>query len=295
MGKITKLAVLTVFGLIVTVHIGIAQTSLDRRVERGNATQEMQTEGLSAAHSRLPVGSRVRVTNPANNQDIEVTIIGQIPASSRRIIDLSPGAAAALGLRSGGQVMVTTLGQDTAPTAGTEIDRSAPPFSVTINNYIINPEQAQPEEVKEEPRMASQPAPVQPEPAAQPAPVQVAEAPPAPPPEPPPPPPVPDPVQEDPKAKPLYDRPPVFNVQIIPDRLPDPGSSKIYRLMVGVYNGVDNAFPVYQQLRAAGFQVMQEQAGDMCRVFAANIPASMVYHAAQRLGAIGFEQVWIQE
>jgi hypothetical protein len=92
----------------------------------------------------------------------------------------------------------------------------------------------------------------------------------------------------------FYTSPPVNNVRIIPG-LPDPHSGKVYRLFVGTYQGVDNAFRVYQQLQAAGFEVAQEQAGDMCRLFAAGIPASRVYYAAQRLGAIGFEQVWILE
>jgi hypothetical protein len=92
----------------------------------------------------------------------------------------------------------------------------------------------------------------------------------------------------------LYTSPPVNNIRIIPG-LPDPHGNKVYRLLVGTYQGVENAFRVHQQLQAAGFDVAQEQAGDMCRLFAVNIPASRVYYAAQRLGAIGFEQVWIHE
>jgi hypothetical protein len=91
-----------------------------------------------------------------------------------------------------------------------------------------------------------------------------------------------------------YTAPPVSNVQIIP-ALPSPHSGKTYRLLVGNYSSVDSAFHVYRQLMQAGFQAVQEQAGAMFRVFAVDIPAPSVYYAAQRLGAIGFEQVWIHE
>jgi len=64
---------------------------------------------------------------------------------------------------------------------------------------------------------------------------------------------------------------------------------------VGTYPSVDGAFHDYRQLQAAGFEAVQEQAGAMCRVYAVGIPAPSVYYAAQRLGAIGFEQVWVQE
>jgi len=92
----------------------------------------------------------------------------------------------------------------------------------------------------------------------------------------------------------LFTAPPVNNVRIIP-ALPNPHSGKTYRLLVGTYPGIDSAFHVYRQLKAAGFEAIQEQAGTMCRVYAAGIPAASVYYAAQRLGAIGFEQVWVHE
>jgi hypothetical protein len=91
-----------------------------------------------------------------------------------------------------------------------------------------------------------------------------------------------------------YTAPPVSNVKIIP-ALPSPHSGRTYRLLVGTYPGVDSAFHVYRQLKTAGFEAVQEQAGNMCRVFAVGIPAPSVYYAAQRLGAIGFEQVWVHE
>lgn len=52
---------------------------------------------LTAAHRTLPIGTRVRVTNLANGRAIEVRINDRGPVIRDRIIDLSYGAARALG------------------------------------------------------------------------------------------------------------------------------------------------------------------------------------------------------
>ena len=75
-------------------------------IQEGTATTELQTGGLDAAHPNRPIGSKLKVKNPANGTEVEVTIKGRIPASLGRIIDLSPAAAQAIGLRSGGSVVV---------------------------------------------------------------------------------------------------------------------------------------------------------------------------------------------
>ena len=79
------------------------------RTQTGNATQEMQAPGLSAAHNSLPIGSKARIRSPSNGREIVVTITERIPTSTRRIIDLSPAAAYALELGFGGPVIVTPL------------------------------------------------------------------------------------------------------------------------------------------------------------------------------------------
>jgi len=304
-----KRVFLALLGLFCAVGLCMAQ-NWQARHQIGTATQEMKTEGMSAAHSRIPIGSKAKITNPANGLEIEVTITAQIPESSQRIIDLSPSAARALDIGSGGPVMVVSLSsqspQDPASQSSeVDVQMGKQPFNITINNYIMNPDKLgspenRPEspvqDVKTEqgnaadlPYMAAETAvlpvtrpSVQPEapssaqPAAQPA-VQPAAQP------------------ADLSAKTsLFTAPPVYDPQIIPG-LPNPNTNKVYRLMVGTYPGVDSAFAVYRQLQAAGFDVIQEQAGDMCKVFAAGIPASRVYYAAKRLGAIGFSQIWIQE
>lgn len=52
---------------------------------------------LTAAHKTLPFGTKVKVTNLANNQSVEVTINDRGPYVDGRVIDLSKAAAEALG------------------------------------------------------------------------------------------------------------------------------------------------------------------------------------------------------
>ena len=76
--------------------------------QRGMATQEM-TGSFFAAHSILPTGSTAKVTNLANNKEVTVTITRRLNPSDTRIIDLSPGAAAALDIGKGGPVIIEVL------------------------------------------------------------------------------------------------------------------------------------------------------------------------------------------
>jgi rare lipoprotein A (peptidoglycan hydrolase) len=61
---------------------------------------------LTAAHATLPLGSRVRVTLVDSDRSVIVTITDR-PGTRRRIIDLSRGAASALGILSRGVAVVT--------------------------------------------------------------------------------------------------------------------------------------------------------------------------------------------
>lgn len=63
---------------------------------------------FTAAHRTLPFGSQVRVTNLKNNRSVVVTINDRGPFTHGRLIDVSTGAADALGFRSAGiaQVMI---------------------------------------------------------------------------------------------------------------------------------------------------------------------------------------------
>jgi cell division septation protein DedD len=77
--------------------------------------------------------------------------------------------------------------------------------------------------------------------------------------------------------------------------LPDPNSGRLFQLQVGAYNSPEGATQAFQLLRIAGFDAVQEQTGDVFRVYADGVPAVTVQFAAQRLGVMGFRQVWIRE
>ena len=61
---------------------------------------------LTAAHATLPLGSQVRVTLANSERSVVVTITDR-PGTRSRIIDLSRGAASALGILSQGVAVVT--------------------------------------------------------------------------------------------------------------------------------------------------------------------------------------------
>jgi rare lipoprotein A len=74
---------------------------------------EAATAGaLTAAHRTLPFGTRVRVTNLANNRVVTVQITDRGPFIANRVIDLSYEAAAAIGMTEAG---VTPVRLDVLP------------------------------------------------------------------------------------------------------------------------------------------------------------------------------------
>jgi rare lipoprotein A len=58
--------------------------------------------GYTAAHKTLPFGTRVRVTSPSTGRSVVVRINDRGPFVGNRIIDLSVGAARAIGLVNSG-------------------------------------------------------------------------------------------------------------------------------------------------------------------------------------------------
>ena len=80
----------------------------------GNRTasgERFDPERLTAAHRTLPLGSRVRVTNPGSGESVVVRINDRGPFHGNRVIDLSTAAARTIGLlRSGtGRVSLALL------------------------------------------------------------------------------------------------------------------------------------------------------------------------------------------
>ena len=71
--------------------------------------QAFRPAGLTAAHKKLPFGTRVKLTNPRTGASTVVTINDRGPFTRGRDIDLSPGAARAIGLTSVGTVCAEIL------------------------------------------------------------------------------------------------------------------------------------------------------------------------------------------
>ena len=67
--------------------------------------------GMTAAHRTLPFGTRVQVTNHSNGRSVVVTINDRGPFVRGRVIDLSRGAAAAVGMGGLAHVSLSVLGR----------------------------------------------------------------------------------------------------------------------------------------------------------------------------------------
>jgi rare lipoprotein A len=61
---------------------------------------------LTAAHTTLPFGTKVKVTNPKTNRSVKVTITDRGPFAPGRVIDLSRKAARKLDIIDAGVVPV---------------------------------------------------------------------------------------------------------------------------------------------------------------------------------------------
>ncbi|MEL6137820.1 MAG: septal ring lytic transglycosylase RlpA family protein [Cyanobacteria bacterium J06628_6] len=69
---------------------------------RSASGEVFNQNAMTAAHRYLPFGTQVRVTNLNNGRQVVVRINDRGPFSGGRVIDLSAGAAGAIGLRSAG-------------------------------------------------------------------------------------------------------------------------------------------------------------------------------------------------
>jgi rare lipoprotein A len=98
---------------------------------------------VSAAHATLPLPSMVEVTNLDNGRSITVRVNDRGPYKSGRIIDLSRGAAEALGYRTHGlaHVRVRYLGPGELPN-GVQTARSEGPPSVNPTPPVQPAQQA---------------------------------------------------------------------------------------------------------------------------------------------------------
>ncbi|WP_342774797.1 septal ring lytic transglycosylase RlpA family protein [Nonomuraea longispora] len=68
--------------------------------------ERFDPSAMTAAHKTLPLGSKVRVTNPANGEAVTVRINDRGPYIGGRCLDLSRAAFAAIGNVSSGVMKV---------------------------------------------------------------------------------------------------------------------------------------------------------------------------------------------
>jgi len=310
-----KRVLLALLGILIVAGFCMAQAGDFR--QQGMASQVMLTDGMTAAHPSLPIGSRAWVINTVTNDEIEVTITGRIPPALDRIIDLSPAAARELGLDEGGHVIVTTTSpplplpvppplavviepepepvpvvvvapepepepviavepepEPVVVIAEPELEPVQPPqqpITITIHNYIVVPDEPPPPVERRErpirqyrgPRTMSAYVPTEDEvlPQVQP---------------------------------PVNLEPPINGVVVIPG-LPDPHGNRVYRLQLGAYSGTGSALLTTRLVESAGFTAVQEQYGNLLRVFVDGVPSGNVQFAVQRLAAMGFTQIWVRE
>jgi len=103
--KTCILFILSVWATLAVAQIqtGKASYYADKFEGRPTASGEKYRHSkLTAAHKTLPFGTKVKVTNVANSQSVEVVINDRGPYIDGRVIDLSKSAAEKLGFVSQG-------------------------------------------------------------------------------------------------------------------------------------------------------------------------------------------------
>lgn len=83
--------------------------------KRTTSGKRYRHEGMTAAHATLPLGSRVKVVNLANQREVTVTVTDRCRSRSFPFIDLSRGAAKKLGFLGRGSARVKIIPQPSAP------------------------------------------------------------------------------------------------------------------------------------------------------------------------------------
>src|SRR5271170_4042858 len=99
----------TVFApTISSAQTGIASVHSEGPTATG---ERVVASGMTAAHRTLPFGTMVRVTNTSNGKSVVVRINDCGPFVKGRIIDLTPGAAHAIGIAGLASVTVDVVGK----------------------------------------------------------------------------------------------------------------------------------------------------------------------------------------
>jgi rare lipoprotein A len=105
------MTVLTLYALVclegaTKAEIATYQEFAGRRTASG---EKFNPRAMTAAHRTLPFGRRVRVTNSRNGRSIIVRINDRGPFVKGRAIDLSSGAARAIGMARTADVRIEVI------------------------------------------------------------------------------------------------------------------------------------------------------------------------------------------
>jgi rare lipoprotein A len=95
-------------GLTVAADAGVVGMASYYKSGRLTANGErFNPHGLTAAHRRLPFGTKLRVTNVRTGKSVVVRVNDRGPFIRGRVIDLSLGAAKVIGLTKSGVARVS--------------------------------------------------------------------------------------------------------------------------------------------------------------------------------------------
>jgi rare lipoprotein A len=87
---------------------GVANFYSDKFEGKKTASGELyEKNALTAAHKKLPYGTKVKVTNVANGKSVVVTINDRMASSNSAVIDVTRRAAEELGFVDAGRAKVT--------------------------------------------------------------------------------------------------------------------------------------------------------------------------------------------
>lgn len=107
---------LTVFLPVATIFCGACEVKAESGIAsvysygRAASGEHVKAGGLTAAHRRLPFGTKVRVTNRRTGRSVVVRINDRGPFVRGRVIDVTPAAARAIGMSGLAPVTLAVVG-----------------------------------------------------------------------------------------------------------------------------------------------------------------------------------------
>ena len=87
-------------------HVSQGKASYYSSGSRTASGEHFNPNGLTAAHRSLPFGTRLRVTNVSNGRTVVVRVNDRGPFVRGRMLDLSRGAAKAIGMVNAGTASI---------------------------------------------------------------------------------------------------------------------------------------------------------------------------------------------